>query len=172
MLKKENAIRIDCVCYGKQLENGKHRYQKVYIFNCTECAVEVRSQSQYLSKHSGKCVKCAQFSDPFRAAFNELIRGCKRRGYSISLVYEDFFALTSIKSCHYCATKIDWYPHTKHNGKEVKGSRSYKLDRKNNDCGYTKENCVVCCWKCNQSKGNRYSYEEWYEMTAYFRKKY
>ena len=153
------------------MPNGKKRKQKVYIFNCSVCGCEIRSQIQHLPKHSGKCVRCSQFNDPFRAAYNELIRNCERRKHEITLTYEEFFQFTKIDKCHYCGVKIMWYPHTKNNGKEVSGSRSYKLDRMNNDLGYTNANCVVCCWKCNSSKGNRFTYEEWYGMTAYFRNK-
>lgn len=45
------------------------------------------------------------------------------------------------------------------------------IDRKDNDKGYEINNCVSCCSKCNEAKGNRYSYKEWHAMTKYFRKK-
>lgn len=169
MLDKKDAIRIDKVEYGLPRKSGTRRTQKVYIFNCKECAKEIRSQIQYLSKHTGKCVCCAQFNDPFRAAYNELLRSCQRRKHNITLTYEEFYEFTKIKNCHYCLDVINWFPHTKNNGKDVNGSRSYKLDRTDNNLGYTKQNCVVCCWKCNQGKGDRYTYEEWFAMTRYFR---
>ena len=171
MLDKKDAIRVDVVEYGESLRFGKFRKQKVYIFLCVECKSEIRSQGQHLIKHSGKCVSCSQFNDPYRASYNELIRTCERRDREISLTYEDFLTFTKISECHYCRSKIIWHPHTKKNGREVLGSRSYKLDRMDNNLGYTKINCVVCCWKCNSAKGNKYTYEEWYGMTAFLRNK-
>jgi hypothetical protein len=50
-------------------------------------------------------------------------------------------------------------------------SRAYQLDRKDNALGYSVDNCVVCCHRCNDAKSNGYDYEEWYGMTAYFRSK-
>ncbi len=169
MLLKENALRIEKVSYGLSIRNGKPRHQTVYIFMC-ECGSEVRSQAQYLERHSGKCVKCAQFNDPFRAAYNELIKTCLRRNKDINITYEDFLKFTKIVRCHYCHSKIQWHPHTKHAGKDILGSRSYKLDRMNNDIGYMKDNCVVCCKRCNEGKSNDFTYEEWYGMTEFLRK--
>lgn len=41
---------------------------------------------------------------------------------------------------------------------------------KDNSLGYSVSNCVVCCHRCNDAKSNGYSYEQWFGMTAYFRK--
>ena len=43
-------------------------------------------------------------------------------------------------------------------------STAYNLDRKDSIKGYTKENCVVCCKRCNRAKSNLFSYEEWLEI--------
>ena len=169
MLNEKDALDIQIVSYGTNIRNNKLRTQKVYVYKCS-CGAEIRSQKQHLKKHSGKCVSCSQFNDPFRAAFNELSRGCERKNREISLTYEDFLEFTKIDKCHYCHSLLEWRPHTNLNGKEVPGSRSYKLDRMDNNKGYLKDNCVACCRKCNEAKGARYTYEEWYAMTAYFRK--
>lgn len=47
-----------------------------------------------------------------------------------------------IKECHYCPAKPDW-PH------------SYMgLDRLDNSKGYTEDNTVPCCFKCNSAKND------------------
>lgn len=167
MLKPENAIRVETIQYGRSKRNGKLRSQKVYIYSCS-CGAEIRSQQSHIKRHSGKCVKCAQFNEPFMAMYNELIKSCQRRIIDITISYEDFLKFTKIENCHYCVTDIVWHPHTKNNNIEIKGSRSYKLDRMNND-GYHIDNCVVCCRRCNEGKSNKFSYEEWFNMTKYFR---
>jgi hypothetical protein len=171
MLNKEDAIRIETISYGKSIKNGKLRSQKVFIFQCG-CGSEIRSQQTHLKVHSGKCVKCAQFNEPFMAAFNEMVKSCLKRKIDISIFYEDFIEFTKTDRCHYCSTAITWHPHTKKNSKDVKGARSYKLDRMDNNVGYHKNNCVVCCKRCNQGKSNDFSYEEWFGMTQYLRKKH
>lgn len=35
--------------------------------------------------------------------------------------------------------------------------------------GYTKKNCVLCCKRCNGGKSNLFNYQEWRNMTKYFR---
>jgi hypothetical protein len=170
MLKAEDALRIEDSYYGKADQDGNRRSYKLYVYECA-CGAKIGSQSQHLKKHSGKCVSCSQFNDPFRAAYNELVKCCARRLMAIDIAYEDFLIFTKTTKCHYCYSPIFWYPHTKLNGKEVAGSRSYKLDRMNNDIGYLKSNCVVCCKRCNEGKSGDFTYEEWHGMTAYFRSK-
>ena len=83
----------------------------------------------------------------------------KARGYEVLLTYEEFLEFTKTLRCHYCFAEIDW----------TKDQR-YNLDRRNNDIGYTKENCVVCCPRCNYGKSNLFTYDEWYGMTSWFRR--
>lgn len=77
------------------------------------------------------------------------------------LSFQEFLEFTSILKCHYCYSPINWVK---------KGYKtSYNLDRKDNTKGYIKQNCVVCCPRCNFGKGSRYSYQEWYRMNKCFR---
>jgi hypothetical protein len=58
------------------------------------------------------------------------------RGYVFELSFETFSDLVE-KNCYYCGTKPK-----KYNG----------IDRKNNSVGYTKRNCIPCCFRCNRMK--------------------
>lgn len=71
------------------------------------------------------------------------------------LSYEEFLTFTRIPECHYCGAVIPWHP------KMAGKNNAYYLDRKDNDKGYTTDNCVVCCSRCNWAKANRFTYEEW-----------
>jgi len=95
---------------------------------------------------------------PYEALYNVLIS--KRRKYEVVLSYEEFVDFTKTTECHYCLAPIDW----------TKKER-YNLDRTNSRLGYSKKNCVVCCTRCNLGKNNRFTYEEWYEMTECLRRK-
>lgn len=145
----------------KNYPNGS--YSVTYFFNCS-CGAEISCQSGYLRTHSGKCRSCTQKKRPYQSAYTNLI-GNKKRGLSVEISYEEFYKLCKERFCHYC-----WGELRRSFRRGEHGYRNYLLDRKDNAKGYTSSNCVPCCWKCNQAKGNRYSYEEFFQMTSIFRK--
>jgi hypothetical protein len=96
---------------------------------------------------------------PHEAAFNKL--KTDSRNFSVDLSYPDFVKFCDTKTCHYCRAAIDWQKHN---------ATRYNLDRKDPSIGYSIENCVVCCSRCNWGKSNRFTYEEWFAMTDVFRR--
>jgi hypothetical protein len=104
---------------------------------------------------------------PHEARYNRLKFDNKwnRKARTVEFTYEEFLEFVKIKKCHYCWSQIDW-------GKEynINGNSRYNLDRKDNNLDYTTTNCVVCCERCNKGKRDFFTYDEWYGMTAYFRK--
>lgn len=91
---------------------------------------------------------------PHESHYNSLVYQAKRRRQHISLTFEDFVSFTTTKECHYCGNPILWQKVS-----DQKTQR-HNLDRKNNSLGYTLDNCVVCCYDCNVTKGDRFTYEE------------
>jgi hypothetical protein len=92
---------------------------------------------------------------PYEALFNKLAYTCQRDGKDFSLTYDQFFEFTENPYCAYCGSPVEWTRHHLHGH-----SHRYNLDRKYNLAGYHKDNCVVCCWNCNQIKGSLLTYEE------------
>ena len=64
--------------------------------------------------------------------------GAERRGLPFELTPQQFDHLVA-QSCHYCGNAGP-------NG----------IDRKDNDLGYSVENCVTACLQCNYSKGSHH----------------
>ena len=100
---------------------------------------------------------------PYEAVYRVLKDRNKLR-YPVDLTYEEFLLFVNEKFCHYCGMELVWYKH-------ISGTVAYNLDRKDNTKGYSKENCVACCARCNCGKGDRFTYDEWYEMTRCLRDK-
>src|SRR5208282_5259423 len=113
------------------------------------------------SRRSNGCERCKGRLRPYEWLFRKLIRSAAKRRVSCSLTYQQFVTLIQVSHCHYCNIPIAWEPFSRW-GK--RGSQSYSLDRKNNRRGYTRHNCVVCCVRCNLSKGDRFTYREWVEI--------
>jgi len=69
---------------------------------------------------------------------------------------------------------IDQEERVKGNGKKIFKGGSYKyngVDRFNNNKGYELDNCVPCCWKCNNAKNNMNisEFKEWiYRIYTYY----
>lgn len=112
---------------------------------------------------SGKTNSCGcLFLDTVRldygeAAFNKLyagyIHGAKQRNLEFSLSRNKFKELTS-SNCLYCGTepKNEW-GNGKYKKSQFFGNYIYNgIDRVDNKIGYTDDNCVPCCFTCNQMK--------------------
>jgi len=89
------------------------------------------------------------------ASFNKLFsaykRGAENREHIFSLEKEVFRKLTSA-NCFYCGDKP--LQVCKNNGKSsFFGNYTYNgIDRLDNTKGYIENNCVTCCFICNQMK--------------------
>jgi hypothetical protein len=86
-------------------------------------------------------------------------RSAKIRGYSFELTEEQFTKITQ-KDCHYCGAK----PNNKTEQKGYFGNYIYNgIDRVDNNRGYTLENSVPCCKRCNTAKNNStiQEYQDW-----------
>lgn len=69
----------------------------------------------------------------------------KKRGIPWQLTLDEYVKILT-DTCHYCGCFL---AHT--------GSG---LDRKDNALGYTAENCIPCCKRCNNIKGPDLTYRE------------
>jgi hypothetical protein len=155
-LNKDNAL-------SKETEyRKKYGPRYTYLFKCSEpeCTKIIRVRSDYLNRSSGQCNIHSHQKRPFESLYNSLYNDW--RGTEVTLTYEEFLEFTKIKKCHYCSYGILWIPFGTVAG-EYK-SRAYYLDRKNHNEGYTKENCVVCCSKCNIIRRDHFTYEQFLEI--------
>jgi len=92
---------------------------------------------------------------PFESLYNRVRQSAAKRSVPFDLSYADFISYTVVSNCHYCGDMVSW---TKWNvGK--KGPTN--LDRKDSSLGYSKNNLVVSCTRCNKAKLDHFTYEEW-----------
>lgn len=172
MLDISKALDVKILPYY----SGKRCTQ--YKFLCTRCSKELWYRKKELARVGGLCGKCAgqdsikknssrgehQKKRPFERLFNIFKRLNEHKW--VDLTYEQFSILCQVTNCHYCFKSVERSRYGSSNGS------GYKLDRMNNDIGYTFTNLVTCCTKCNFAKGNRYSYNEFYQMTQHFRRNF
>lgn len=127
-----------------------------------QCLCDCGNRKNVLSyrlknKHTKSC-GCAWHPrnlQPYEWLYHLLKVSAKRTGRNADMTFHEFLSFTTIKYCHYCGTELEWSPFN-----EKGKNKSYYLDRKDNDVGYTKNNCVVCCRRCNWIKGNEFTYSE------------
>lgn len=167
MFEEEKCIGTSFQFVGK-LNNKR----KLFHFICENvlCDNVVKiTKSDFKHRKTGLCRKCsnniklaysrANFISsklrPYEALYNSFKKNCKEKDIFVNLTFEDFLDYTSINSCAYCNSHISW---TQYN-MTVNGYR-YNLDRKDCKEGYFKSNLVVCCWRCNDLKSNKFSHFE------------
>jgi 5-methylcytosine-specific restriction endonuclease McrA len=160
MLLKETALRKE------KIIKGNNRYYN-YIFECSGCGKELSVQSSSLKTHSGKCMRCTQLKEPYKYIYNEL-KLHKRDDIIVELTFEEFLEIIKNINCHYCGEKLIYEEYSRVWGKT--NSRAHQLDRKDNKLGYTKDNVVTCCWECNRLKSDRFTYEEFMQLSPVLNK--
>lgn len=137
-----------------QKENRK------WLTKCVCGEERVVTGTKLLSGKSKGCRSCnnGNLSRPFEGRYNTLCTMAEGR-CTVDLSYEEYLTFTSQLQCEYCGVFVSWVPH----GTITDG---HHLDRKDNTKGYSKKNCVVCCGPCNQTKSNRFTYEQMLQIGA------
>ncbi len=149
--------------HGRKVVSFSH-YNKaerpLWNVRCLICGHEVATNYQALTRNG--CRTCAVRKRPFESLYNCFLI---RAHYPVGITFEQFLEFTKVHECHYCSTPIEWYEYRK---KDYNGhSRdAYNLDRRDNSLGYTMNNVVVCCKRCNKGKGDGFTYDEWMQIGA------
>jgi len=145
----------------KKLDRTKDKHLR-WLCKC-DCGKETiipgRNLTHNLARSCGCYIIDKLRKRPFDWIFNILKKTARGCGRDCTLTYEDFINFTKITNCHYCGELIKW---KKHKEKNVRSA--YYLDRKNNNVGYTKNNCVVCCTDCNRLKSNEFTHDEFLKI--------
>lgn len=145
-----------------RIKNNKHNHCQ-YLCRCT-CG-SVRSVSSCnLVRHSRSCgclklevIRSRQNLRPYEALYRSFLRSAT---HPVDITYEEFLEFAHESICHYCDLPVRWNEYLR----VGRRSFAYNLDRKDNKLGYTKDNCVVCCTRCNIGKSKHFTYDEWKQI--------
>ena len=142
----------------KRFGSDKNNYA-TWLCQC-DCGNKVVARGTRLRSGNTRSCGCLQKKHARRinllpegeASFNQMLykmkRDAKKRGYGWQLTDEQVHHLTK-QSCHYCGVR----PLQSSNQEGLNGAYIYNgLDRVNNVEGYTIDNVVPCCGKCNLMK--------------------
>ncbi len=145
---------------------------RAWLCRC-DCGTEKAMETAEL-KRKGGCRSCDDHHPPvirrpyesvyLLAKYAVTRRVSRDRQHAFTVGYEEFAAICETGRCHYCHAPLTWA--------KFAGPRknfAYRMDRKDNDLGYLPGNVVGACTRCNYAKGDRYTYEEWFAMTAPYR---
>jgi len=145
------------IVIGRALNRKNHVYWNVVC----DCGYTSEVLRQSLEKSSG-CRWCSHKEDrpyrrlrPYEAQYNIFK---SRARFLIEISYEQFAILAEQKQCHYCDAEIIW---SEYRRADKRGGSGSNLDRKDYKQGYSLNNVVVCCGRCNYAKGTHFSYKEW-----------
>ena len=145
-LSKAEFVRKARQKHGDKYDYSKARYRtskSVVLIRCPIHGDFSQMAVNHLSGHG--CRKC--YDDSHRLEdgltainrkWNGYVRGAKQRGLDIS-INRDAFAYLVRERCYYC-------------GAVPALDKLHGVDRYWNLRGYIEENCVPCCWSCNQQK--------------------
>ena len=139
-----------------EIPEHKNKFKKTHWLCRCDCGNEsIISTSGLRSKHSTSCgcYRKEMQSLPFGESnanklFNKYKITAGQRKLTFELSKEEFLSLTK-QNCFYC----DKIPSSIAKGKRMNGVYIYNgIDRIDSQKGYTTENTVSCCGRCNEAK--------------------
>lgn len=135
-------FKVSCTCGSEKIIPGYRLTCKSNpVKSCGCLRTEARSRLGKLSRHApGEAAK--------RLLHVTYRRDAKRRGIVFDVPIELFLSIIA-KPCHYCEAP----PSNRAYPKRYYGGCLYTgIDRVNNNGGYTVDNIVPCCRRCNLAK--------------------
>jgi hypothetical protein len=158
--------RLTVVSFSRSRQDVGDSGRKRLLWNCVcDCGNSTEIEgSNFYAGHTLSCgclsreqqkEKAEKSGAAFSALLNEYKQSARKNGVVFFLSDNEFRKLTS-SDCYYCGQKpegIRW-------SASRRESYSFNgVDRKEGILGYSLDNCVSCCWDCNEMKSDR-SHEE------------
>lgn len=130
----------------KEKEKKQNRDRKRREYLRSKEKIKARVRKWQLENKDYVAAKNKKRSRSIKGRFSELTRRAKRYDISCTIPFIKYEEIIEHKSCHYCA--------------EALPEAGSGLDRKDNTIGYTIENVVPCCTRCNKMKNSYLTYNE------------
>lgn len=151
---------------------------RMSVWNCLcDCGTHKKIRANSLS--TGAVISCGCYNkehnlykmmdtSPIEFLYFNYQRGSKARNIEFDLTMECFSILV-VSSCHYCGD-LESNTLRRYKKEEFKYNG---IDRKDSSLGYTIDNCVPCCVRCNFSKGimTEQEFDIWIRKVYAFRNK-
>jgi len=145
--------------YQKNKENKKEYYQMYRIENKEKV-------KEYFKKYyeENKENKKEYYQMP-QGVFRAILNSAKKRNLECNMTKEEFidWYKNQERKCHYCKRSEE------ETCKEIVNGRKYgrlSIDRKDNTRGYSLNNIVLACFRCNGIKSNYYTEQEMLQFGA------
>jgi hypothetical protein len=148
--KPGQHVSLRCLCHYCNNETVMMNGNLIRKMN--SCGCQQRKPETW--KSSGPKTKPWQLASG-KAARNNLEHtyktSAKRRNLDYQLTTEEFTQLVT-GNCQYCGDSLT---QTKKGQGKTSGDFRYTgIDRVDSSKGYTRDNCVSCCWLCNNMKSS------------------
>jgi hypothetical protein len=113
-------------------------------------------------RRQGVCIYCGE-SKPCKCRsqnpekYNRLKACAKRRKIEFSMTKKEFeeWIASMPLACTYCGVSVDQLASSRCS------KRSITVDRMDNGVGYKIDNICLACHRCNNSKSNFFTFEQW-----------
>ncbi len=142
-------------------DKRSHTRAVIWKCKCLNCENETEVASIKLKSGEIKSCGCMEHVREYRteqgaSGFNSLLnaytQGARRRNLEFELSKEEFKSLVT-QSCTYCGQVPSQVSYGSRNNAREHGKFIYNgVDRINSSIGYTMDNCVPCCERCNRAK--------------------
>lgn len=151
VINNKSMWNVICECGTEKVVSGT-----TLIRGLTKsCGCFQREKASKLCKNvgkefGGKYNKLPEGEAGFNHIYREYSRAALKRGYPFNLSKEEARILFNSR-CYYCGSELL----NNMSKKSANGDFKYNgIDRVDNTKGYEPDNCVSCCWRCNDAKGN------------------
>ena len=152
---EHNRIKNTCKeCGGSNI--CEHNRQKQ---TCKECG------GSNICEHNRQKYDCKECGDPIEITITNMIKNSyqsdrKRNRYDANnFIDKDYLRMIIDihKCCIYCKCELQFIE---------RNDNMATVERINNDIGHTKVNTVIACFKCNSTRGNRHTHDEFLKLMS------
>ena len=154
---------------------------------CSICNIEKPISKEYFhidkcSKDGfrNQCKKCRNKqiqNDRFKDFYKYKINSCKKIDKRKNIYNEEtiidkdyciFLENKQNNKCYYCEIEMTKNP----NFTDITGNKkNISIERLDNNLAHINENCVLCCWNCNNIRKDNYTSEEFQFLMKCLKKK-
>lgn len=138
--------RWECRCDCGQIFTCREN-QIANRFGCINC-----THSKSMSETAQKQASGLKHTGLINRLLKDYKSGAVKRGYTFDLTFNKFVELLG-GDCFYCGAKPELHEYEKQYMQKLEDPFKHNgIDRVDTTKGYTSDNCVSCCSKCNYAK--------------------